>query len=238
MLLCVKELRLPGYLIFLIVPCTLITSYAFISISYTPLFLYLGIISLLTLGVGYQFIRTHVSVIFTWPVMICAAWCLYILLNGAISGGFHLFHYYLISSCILLFLLTNLFDIQKDLIKVLFLIILLSALIESIICLAQYVGLIKSLNHYFRVTGTWENPNIPAMFLSMSCPAFYGIWHGLQKRLKGFLLFSFSIVLSAIAVLLCRTAIVGVLLQTGIIATYEFNLLQKLKESKKLLFFL
>lgn len=48
---------------------------------------------------------------------------------------------------------------------------------ENAICIAQYFGIIRSANEYFTVTGSWINPNVTGMFISITLPViFYKIF--------------------------------------------------------------
>jgi len=86
-------------------------------------------------------------------------------------------------------------------------------LLEALICILQASGAVKSANGFFAVTGTFENPNITAMFLMACLP--FGLFVKLNKSrlliVAGVLLLSVAIVL-----LKCRTAYIAAFAVFGV----------------------
>jgi O-antigen ligase len=80
-------------------------------------------------------------------------------------------------------------------------------IIESFICILQALGMVKSVNGFFAVTGTYENPNITAMFLMACLPFGIFAFHKKQKIIK---IVCAPVLLTAVVLLQCRTAYIGV----------------------------
>lgn len=110
-------------------------------------------------------------------------------------------------NAISLVVLLNLF--QRS-IHLLFLLLFLYGVFESLICLGQLMGLISSASSWFNVTGTFPNPNITAIFLVLMLPI-HGVLrnHFHQKSHKILFLVGFVTIVLAIIVLKCRTAWLG-----------------------------
>ncbi len=84
------------------------------------------------------------------------------------------------------------------------------ALLQSVVCLLQLNGSISSYSSLFSVTGTSVDPNLTAMWIAWAVPfLFYSILT--IKRHRKVLVFIFLLFLSALVLLKCRTAYVGVL---------------------------
>lgn len=95
---------------------------------------------------------------------------------------------------------------------------LLLALAETIICLLQFGGILGSRSPFFRVTGSFENPNIAAMYLVSCLPFVLFSWRRSREKsfsLAGFFpslavfLFSLVLLVAALVLLRCRSAYVA-----------------------------
>lgn len=84
------------------------------------------------------------------------------------------------------------------------------AVIEAVVCLLQWSGLLPGASHYFSVTGTFENPNITAMILALAFPCAVGEI-GSGKETNRLWYFIMLILLFAILLLRCRTAYLCIL---------------------------
>ena len=105
----------------------------------------------------------------------------------------------------------------------------LLAVIESVIVILQFAGLISTANKYFSATGTWVNPNVTAMFLTMVLPAMLFLFYENKSRNKKIQLLFFALVACALVLLKCRTAFIGVILIAGYILNYRYGLIQNIK---------
>ena len=85
---------------------------------------------------------------------------------------------------------------------------------------------------WVKVTGTWVNPNVTAMFLAMAMPALLILLqkaHRYQKIALAVLVMS----IISIVLLKCRTAVIGGCVSAAIVLNYRYNLFQKLKNNYK-----
>jgi len=82
-------------------------------------------------------------------------------------------------------------------------------IIESVMCMIQYVGLIGSPNKYFNIAGSLENPNVTAMFITACFP--FGIFYFLRRHKYWGIILN-SLLFFALLLLECRTAYLGLLI--------------------------
>jgi O-antigen polymerase len=141
---------------------------------------------------------------------------LYIFLHGLLSGYTGLTHYYWFAYG-LFFCIVN-FSVRLKVaenktvscshpVAFLFLGVAVLALADSLLVFFQYGGLVKSLNGFFKASGSWENPNVTAMFLAVSLSAV--VWLLKNTRRMGWkllILVTFIVIIAAIGTLKCRSA--------------------------------
>jgi len=227
----------------LIIISTLIISDLFIYPSLTPFHFYPIGISVLVLLTGIFLLINKRSLYFTWPVIITFLFALYIFIHGKlIVDNYNPIHTYLIFNCCLLISTYCLLHILDFKLSALFKIISIIILSESLICLFQYFGWIDSFNRYFRVTGTWENPNVSAMFLAMASPI---LWNFIIHKESGFKKLSSVILFLLVASLIllkCRSALFGFVVASFMMLNYKYHITQwlvnKNKRSYKTLLFI
>lgn len=153
----------------------------------------------------------------------CFAWLAYIIINGLLLKNFGLSTYYFTSCFFLFFCLVIVFQTEKNLLNTLFPIILSIAALEALICLFQFFKIIDSYNTLFLVTGTWVNPNVIAMFIALAFPiGLYFFFTSNQKKLCGLILL---LLLGAILLLQCRTALIGLITSTILQLNDRYNIL-------------
>jgi O-antigen ligase len=220
-------------IIAVILLCTLTSSHVFIYTSLTPVFASCLGVSILIAFTGFIILflkRTESHINF--QILTITLWLSYVFINGLISNNLNLFHYYIIINIVFFFVLTVLFRAFSDIYKRLFITLNILAFGEAILCFGQYLKLIDSLNGYFAVTGSCENPNVTAMFLAMALPACWfntyltkGAWNKVIKA-------SILVIICAVFILQCRTAIIGLLAEILIIANYQFRLLDQFRSKK------
>jgi hypothetical protein len=87
--------------------------------------------------------------------------------------------------------------------------IFLLAVLESLVCIAQFLGIIKSGSPLFPVTGTRANPNITAMFLAASFPAALYAFKASANFRKSIFYSCIILLTAALFCLNCRTAYIG-----------------------------
>jgi O-antigen polymerase len=220
---------------------SLINSKLFNNSSLTAFYLFtagcltLSIVAGIILLAKSKEIQLHTSL----HVILFLLWITYLLIHGSLtSGGVYFRHVYLFEGCFLFFSL-YIFLSQKMLnLRLIYTGVIILAVLESMICLFQYAGWIGSTNSYFEVTGTWVNPNVTAMFLTMALPAFFAIiFQNIRKKeevhrlqivqvSKDSLLATISILLVFLAlwVLKCRTAFIGATIATAFMLNKRFGL--------------
>jgi O-antigen polymerase len=125
-------------------------------------------------------------------------------------------------------------------IKPLFVILLFVCLLETLYCIGQFLGILDTLNNFFSITGTWGNPNVTALFLSLSFPLLFV--PTITTRYKSFLIICKWIIglllLGILLLIKCRSAYIGLIVSCSIIFWYKYNLKQHFNKKNKVLAFL
>ncbi|MFC2110564.1 O-antigen ligase family protein [Bacteroidota bacterium] len=105
--------------------------------------------------------------------------------------------------------------------------------VQSLLGICQYIGWFTTKNHFFNVTGSFDNPAGFSSVLSMLFPIGV-VWSLNSKKTERYLLlFSLSIMLFSILLSGSRTGLLAVIAATIFIFTLEFQLVSKIKNSKK-----
>ena len=157
-------------------------------------------------------------------------WGVYLLARGLTIDGFNYRLNYLIV-CVLFYIACYIISSKINYIF-LFKGIAFLCGIENLYCLLQKAGVLSSLNQYFKVTGSWSNPNVTAMFLAMCFPVLLLMvletktW---QKKL--FLALAFNTILSLV-LLKCRSAIIGAGVASVIFLSFKYGYFKKVKQWK------
>jgi O-antigen polymerase len=221
-------------LVSIIVASTLITSNLFIYPSLTPFYLYLIGISFLILFLGFSVIfKTSEKLSLKWPIIVFLLWFCYVIIHSLYFYSYlSPFSIYILFNGLLLISLYITFSFQHHSLTLLFRVISFLALIESLICISQYLGLINSLNHFFKVTGSWENPNVTAMFLAMSMPANFILVLKRNPIIRYLSIAALSFLIIALFLLQCRTAIVGATIGIVVILNHRYRIRHWLLEKR------
>jgi O-antigen ligase len=209
---------------------TLVTSHIFIYSSLTPVLTYcLGVSVLIVFTGSLIIVRKKNDYNINFQILTITLWLSYVFIHGLISNNLNLFHYYIIINIVFFLVLTVLFRAFSDIYKLLFITLNILAFGEAVLCIGQYLKLFDSLNNYFSVTGSCENPNVTAMFLVMALPACWfntyltkGTWNKVIKA-------SILVIICAVFMLQCRTAIIGLIAEALIIGNYQFRLLDQFR---------
>lgn len=117
-------------------------------------------------------------------------------------------------------------------IKLIFNIIIIAVIIESLICIFQYVGFLDTFNQYFKVTGTSENPNIIAMFIAISIPCIFTLSHNKHKFIRKSIPYVLIFLVGTLYLLECRSALLGSAIGIFIILNHKYQLYTKVKDKK------
>jgi len=222
-------------LITFVISSTLVASNWFYYASLTPFLLFIQGISLLILFSGSVFFfRKDIALSINITHVLVIAFGAYILINGlSFNSDYNSYHTYLLYCCGLLLCTSLLVKAFPGKLYVILSIVLALAMLESVICIGQWLGMLNSQNHFFRVTGTWSNPNVTAMFIVMAAPALFAIKNapnkfGLNVAITCFLTICLSLIL-----LNCRTAWVALAIILVIYINRHYHLLSLFKYLKR-----
>jgi len=169
------------------------------------------------------------NIILKMPILLFGLWCCYILLHYFTNTATIIFTIYCITLYFLLLKTTALFGTSNFNFTIFFVGIALIALLESIYCIGQFLGWTKSQNELFNVTGSWDNPNVIAIFLALTTPVFLFLW---QNKLKKIALIGLITLLIALILLKCRAAFIGTVLSIIIFYALEYNFISWVKNKK------
>lgn len=212
---------------------------------YSTLFSYHSFViisSLCAIVAVYKLISSKIDVYFVKSgVIIFCSWLVYILLQALTLYQLTQFHLYILSALILFFSLIILFSNENFNFKRFHIGIIIIATIESLYCISQYLNIFKSHNEFFKVTGSYVNPNVTAMFLALTIPFFLNEIKSNEQKINKIILFCLTSLIIALFLLKCRTAILGLGLAILMYITFKYLLIEKLKTERnnitKLFFF-
>ncbi|MBD0724723.1 hypothetical protein B6A10_05985 [Flavobacterium sp. L1I52] len=166
---------------------------------------------------------------FTKPFLAFALWTLYITTQSVFSFADPHYYFY--------FLVLGLFFYKTDWIfkdtnfnySLLLKGIAILSFLESGYCLGQCFGLIPSKDALFTVTGTWTNPNVTAIFLALTTPAFLYLFETSVKKIAQL---GFVLLLIALVLLECRAAYIGTSIIIVAYYSLKYNFLNWAKNPK------
>lgn len=166
---------------------------------------------------------------FKTPILIFGLWCLYVLFNYMTNRASLVFTIYSFALYFLLLSATSLFNNPNFKCKTLFIGIVGIATIESAYCILQFLGVFKTENKFYPVTGSWNNPNVTAIFLALAVPVFLYLF---RTRYKKIILTGFLSLLIALLLLKCRAAFIGIILSVIIFYSLEYQFINWIKNKK------
>lgn len=144
------------------------------------------------------------------PVLL---WMFYVILHTILTKKVETYYItYIVLICLLILALTYFTDNQYIESKDLFFPLIFIGTVESMLTLLQYFHIIHSSAKFFSVTGTFDNPNITAMVISLSIPAYMEVISRKRNSLRYVLIAVLIISLAALILLKCRTALIGVII--------------------------
>lgn len=166
------------------------------------------------------FLNRHQQPVFKTPLVLFILWCFYVLFYYLTHRTSLVFTIYSIALCFLL--LTSIFFFSNFKLRFIEFCIGVTVIstIEALYCFIQYSGFSKSQNNYFKVTGSWENPNVTAMFLALTVPFFLYL---LKRKNKKMILAGFVISISALLILKCRAAFIGAIVSIIVFYSLEYR---------------
>jgi len=154
---------------------------------------------------------------------------LYVLAHYFTQTGTLSFTIYSVTLFLLLFKATALFSIPNFKFKLFFIGIAIIATIESVYCITQYFGWFSSQSKLFAVTGSWNNPNVTAIFLALTVPVFLYLFQGKYKKI---VFSAFLSLLIALLLLKCRAAFIGTALSFIVYYGLEYQLTNWIRNKK------
>jgi len=185
---------------------------------------------LFTIIVSFFYSTTDNSVNLKAPLLLFTIWCLYIVINYFTNGGMFTFIIYAIALCFLLLTSIVIFKSPNFSPKLFFMGLAIIAFTESIYCISQFLGWTKSQNQLFTTTGSWNNPNVTAIFLALSTPAFFYL---LKKgAFKKIIASGLLILLISLLLLKCRSAFIGTILSAMVFYGLEYDCIGWIKNKK------
>ena len=153
------------------------------------------------------------------PSFAMLVWLGYIVIHAMLTGKTEQYFLLFYSLSFLLLLSSErIFSIGKIDFKHIYKLFFILALVEAIVCIMQYIGIVSTHNSYFTVKGTFDNPNTTAMYMVVCIP--YLASELLMKRNRVILLISLFFILAALIMINCRTAYLGLF---SIIIVYLFR---------------
>jgi O-antigen polymerase len=167
--------------------------------------------------------------IITKPIALFGLWILYLIFHHFIIGGttpivVYCTIHFLFTCSALAFFKSSKFNFDHLAIG-----ILIIALLESLYCIMQYMGLLESQTPLFKVTGSWVNPNITALFLALTSPFFFYLFN---KKSRKIYFFGFGLLLLALSLLKCRSAFIGILISAIVFFGLEYHFIRWAKDVK------
>lgn len=213
---------------------SLINCNIFGSLSLAALIFYLVPICILTIYTAYINIRHkgERNIKNQIPFVLWGVLSLYFLFKTIIQHQpLSLRHFIIIGSTLLLWSFSIQISLKRIAVHQIAIVIIVLACIEAFVCIFQYANLLPALNKFINVTGTWNNPNVTGMFITMSCPLLFLIKGRLNRVFKFSFLFIFILFLISLALLKCRTAWIGIILICTYFLSINWNCIEKLKRA-------
>jgi len=197
-------------LIVLILISQLSYSSLFLYESHTPYFIFILLVCIAVVITSLKLFNTSFQLKFGPSFGALSLFVLYVLFHGFLkSGALGFNHFYILFQYLYLLLIITGLSTRVFNVDMVFKAICLIAFVEASVCLLQFAGLMKSHDINFRITGTCENPNVTAMFLAMSIPAILSELLKKSSAWKLLVKLGGGLLLIALILLKCRTAIIG-----------------------------
>ena len=145
------------------------------------------------------------------PGILMTIWGIYIVLHSIfVKPAIDYQVIYLLSSILYYYSLTFFFKKHVISFEQIYVFFAWMGVLQAIVCLFQFTGLVNSGDPNFQVKGTFYNPNISAMYIAVSMPFFITkLIHENKKSLNSIVL---VLLFFALIVLKCRTAYVGLII--------------------------
>lgn len=165
-------------------------------------------------------------------------WAIYVIIHVLfVREGEYYQVSYLLSGIFVAVILSFLFRSERVEYITLYRLFSFVGVFQSVVCILQYVKIISSSSKYYPIIGTFNNPNITAMYVVACIPYFLHNIH-LRRRVKLHVVLLLFLLL-ALVLLKCRTAFAGlaIVLIVYLLNNHKVrNLYNSLRLSTKLYF--
>lgn len=178
---------------------------------------------------SFCYLKKKTLVFLKKPIVFFGIWVFYIFFKFLKNEATSLFVFYILALYFLLVSVTSLLSLQRFSLKVFFYSIVVISSLESIYCIFQYLEIFSSHSNLFFVTGSYSNPNVTAIFLALTSPVFLSFFDCKYKRT---IQFCFFIMLTALLLLKCRAAFIGMIISTIVFYALDYNFLNWAKNKK------
>lgn len=186
----------------------------------------------ISLGLFISLALIPVSRLYINPIILyITGWAVYILIHTFVRGECEWYQSgYFITGFIYMASLINLINRGALTYKQVVIIFSGIGILEAGWCILQFVHLLPPANSLFPVSGSFDNPNITAMYLTATLPFI------LFKEKKKLVVFAaLGILMTAILILKCRTAYLGVTIIFIIYACIYLPVIPYIKKSSNVL---
>jgi O-antigen polymerase len=216
------------WLLLLLLFSTLLKSGLFVNAFYTHLFAFILTGCITMAGAGFYLLRNgsvQLPALSLAALVMLPAWAGYIFIHNHFHSG-TLQSLFMAASLITCFAMVLLLKASAQSSGAVFTGIVAIATLQAGICLLQAAGIAAPGNDFFKVAGTWLNPNIAAMYIALALPvALYNVLCTAAYRR----IYSLLVLLMAIALLLLqsRTAILGAAAMAVMMLQWRYGLLHR-----------
>ena len=223
---------LPAVILVIIAGSLLNTRYFYIP---TLSAYYLFIISTAGMGIitGCMLVKKYISNInLSWNLFFMAIWCLYIVIQTYLTGNNSAMQIYYLSILLFFMCITLFFNHPRFSFLLLYKLIFALSCIEALICMLQYAGWCGSISPYFKVSGTYTNPNVTAMFMAMMSSVIPVLYGQSGKKLKRLILSGTGMIIIALFLLKCRSAFIGGAMAISIFFALKYRVFHWLADQR------
>lgn len=161
----------------------------------------------------------------TIPFLFFLLWLLFVFFQ---KGESIQYKTYKIASCFIF--IASFIILRKDKVAIFYKAVTFVSTIEGLWCILQYLGKIPSESEYFKITGSFANPNVVAIFMALSLPAVLCLcFKTINSKLKIVYYLMLIIVCVGLLLLKCRTALIGGLFSSILFLIFYFGIIKRFK---------
>ncbi|MBO9205403.1 MULTISPECIES: O-antigen ligase family protein [Niastella] len=162
---------------------------------------------------------------YSWPFVLYTLFTAYVVISSSLFTSFTYKTTYALAGLLFVIgLLIFINRVDNHHLKWIFNTIIALGVLQAGICLLQWLTVLPSTNRLFVVTGSWVNPNVTAMFLALSIPPLLYTLFERKGKLQGVLAAGLIMVVTALFLLKCRTALIGSGVAACILLTGKYQI--------------